>query len=72
MYFEYDTKDDVLGDDIKTESVAVNLLDSLPIIELPLNKHHKNDFRKDRDMNINKEYSTYHSENNCRDWMLTD
>ena len=72
MYFEYKSNNDELGGDVETLSAPVDILDSLPIIELPANKNLEQDFRKDRDMNFTKDYSTYYSENNCRDWMLTD
>ncbi|MCF7803688.1 MAG: hypothetical protein K9N46_00115 [Candidatus Marinimicrobia bacterium] len=53
------------------EKLIALRVDTLPTgIEHSINSD--NNTTKEPAMKSNKEYTTYHSENNCRDWMLMD
>lgn len=68
MYFESSSEHVNV---ITERPVEELLIESLPVLDYTIDSN-RNNKSGENDMNFNKDYSTYHSENNCRDWMLTD
>jgi|GEM_PF-3118714 len=70
MYFESNRSGNVTTQ--PEEQLLTQLIDSFPVLDFQTERKQQINQTEGNDMNFTKEYSTYHSENTCRDWMLTD
>ncbi|MBS1271663.1 MAG: hypothetical protein MAGBODY4_00795 [Candidatus Marinimicrobia bacterium] len=72
MYFESTEGNTVITQKPVGGYEMTGILESLPILDFRIDENFNKQTSEDNTMKFNKEYSTYHSENNCQDWMLTD